>query len=75
MAWRRFDDIPGDAQIPWLIGVGRNALRNAPRKQRRINLLEARLRPIDSDAPAEDYVIADEGPLRSVRSARTNTRY
>lgn len=65
IAWRRLDDIPSDAQIPWLIGVARNVLRNAVRKQRRQSILEARLRPSQPDAPAEEYVIADE----SVRAA------
>ena len=60
VAWRRLDDIPADAQIPWLIGVARNVLRNATRKQRRLSLLESRLRPRETDAAAEDYVIADE---------------
>jgi RNA polymerase sigma-70 factor (ECF subfamily) len=59
IAWRRFDDIPSDAQIPWLIGVARNVLRNAVRKQRRISTLESHLRPASPDAAAEDYVIAD----------------
>ena len=39
IAWRRFEDIPADAAIPWLYGVARNVLRN-PRRgvQRRAAL-------------------------------------
>lgn len=68
IAWRRFDEIPGDAQVPWLIGVARNVLRNAVRKQHRTSILEARWRGPQSDASAEDYFIADE----SVRIALTS---
>lgn len=67
VAWRRYDDIPSDAQIPWLIGVARNVLRNAVRKQQRTSILEARWRRPITDSSAEDNFIADE----SVRVALT----
>ena len=35
IAWRRFDDIPADAAIPWLYGVARNVVRNHRRGERR----------------------------------------
>jgi RNA polymerase sigma-70 factor (ECF subfamily) len=35
IAWRRFDDIPADAAIPWLFGVARNVARNHRRGERR----------------------------------------
>jgi RNA polymerase sigma-70 factor (ECF subfamily) len=35
IAWRRFDDIPADAAIPWLYGVARNVARNHQRGARR----------------------------------------
>ncbi|MGH9021337.1 MAG: RNA polymerase sigma factor [Acidimicrobiales bacterium] len=60
ITWRRFDDVPADAQIPWMIGVARNVLRNAQRKGRRVAEVEGRARPSGATAPAEDQVIADE---------------
>jgi RNA polymerase sigma-70 factor (ECF subfamily) len=74
VAWRRLDDIPAGAEIPWLIGVARNVLRNALRKQRRISLLQARLRPAAPDAAAEDYVIADEGVREALNSLNEDDR-
>ena len=74
IAWRRFDDIPSDAQIPWLIGVARNVLRNAVRKQRRISTLESRLRPAPPDAAAEDYVIADQSIREALGSLSDDDR-
>ena len=65
IAWRRLDDIPVDAEIPWLIGVARNVLRNAHRKFRR-QAEAVSLTPLARhESSAEDNVIADEG----VRSA------
>ena len=74
IAWRRFDDIPSDAQIPWLIGVARNVLRNAVRKQRRISTLESHLRPAPPDAAAEDYVIADQSVREALGSLSDDDR-
>jgi RNA polymerase sigma-70 factor (ECF subfamily) len=74
IAWRRFDDIPSDAQIPWLIGVARNVLRNAVRKQRRISTLESHLRPASPDAAAEDYVIADQSIREALSSLSDDDR-
>ena len=74
VAWRRLDDIPADAQIPWLIGVARNVRRNAVRKQRRITQLEAQMRPAPPDAAAEEYVVADEGVREALRSLSEDDR-
>jgi RNA polymerase sigma-70 factor (ECF subfamily) len=41
-AWRRLDEIPRRAVLPWLYGVARRTLANAHRSnRRRLNLLEA----------------------------------
>lgn len=62
--WRRFDDVPADAEIAWSIGVARNVLRNAQRSARRANAHTPR--PVAVlDPSAEDRVVADE----SVRAA------
>jgi RNA polymerase sigma-70 factor (ECF subfamily) len=53
VAWRRFDDVPADAALPWLYGVARNCLANAERGVRRRARLAARLtaEPAADDAP------------------------
>jgi RNA polymerase sigma-70 factor, ECF subfamily len=61
VTWRRLDDVPEDAAVPWMIGVARNVLRNAQRKVRRRTDLEGRVRPPGDSSPAEEQVIADEG--------------
>jgi RNA polymerase sigma-70 factor (ECF subfamily) len=53
IAWRRFDDIPADAAIPWLYGVARNVARNHARGERRRAALQ-RIAPRDLVAPAPD---------------------
>jgi RNA polymerase sigma factor (sigma-70 family) len=42
IAWRRIDDVPGDA-VPWLFAVAGNVLRNTRRAERRRARLLARL--------------------------------
>lgn len=65
VVWRRIDDVPREAELPWMIGVARNVLRNARRRQHRRSAFESTLVPRPSDPSAEDYVIADT----SVREA------
>jgi RNA polymerase sigma-70 factor (ECF subfamily) len=65
IAWRRRNDIPAGAELPWMIGVARNVLRNARRSRMRRSNLESSLRAQPNDASAEDYVVADA----SVRDA------
>ncbi len=74
VAWRRFDDIPADATIPWMIGVARNVLRNAQRKRRRATAVEDRVRPATSTAAAEDLVIADEGVRQALAALSDDDR-
>jgi len=65
VVWRRLDDVPLDAELPWMLGVARNVLRNARRTKNRRSAFESRLPPPSSDPSAEDHVIADT----SVREA------
>lgn len=59
VVWRRIDSVPEEAELPWMIGVARNVLRNARRSQYRRSSFESTL-PRASDGPsAEDLVIAD----------------
>jgi RNA polymerase sigma-70 factor, ECF subfamily len=51
IAWRRLDDVPAGEPLPWLYGVARNLMRTKRRRDRRQNVLIARLaRP----GPADD---------------------
>ena len=56
--WRRFEDVPADAEVAWSIGVARNVLRNAQRSARRASAHVPRA--VGADASAEDHVVADE---------------
>ena len=63
-AWQRFDDIPLDAQRPWLFGTARNHIRNARRSDRRhLALVDA----IDTD-PTSRVHHADAGDDVGVHS-------
>jgi RNA polymerase sigma-70 factor (ECF subfamily) len=59
IVWRRRADIPAGAELPWMIGVARNVLRNARRSRQRRTSLESSLKVAPTDASAEDYVVAD----------------
>ncbi len=65
VVWRRLDSVPADAELPWMLGVARNVLRNARRSKNRRSAFEATLSPAKNEASAEDSVIADT----SVREA------
>jgi RNA polymerase sigma-70 factor (ECF subfamily) len=65
VVWRRIDSVPADAELPWMLGVARNVLRNARRSKNRRSAFESRLAPTPNDASAEEHVMADE----SVRNA------
>ena len=43
VAWRRFDDIPSDAELPWLYGVARRTLANQRRGELRRTALHDKL--------------------------------
>jgi RNA polymerase sigma-70 factor (ECF subfamily) len=65
VVWRRLDSVPNDAELPWMLGVARNVLRNARRSKNRRSAFEATLHPLRNEASAEDSVIGDS----SVRDA------
>jgi RNA polymerase sigma-70 factor (ECF subfamily) len=65
VVWRRLDSVPADAELPWMLGVARNVLRNARRSKSRRSAFEATLSPASNEASAEEYVVADT----SVRDA------
>jgi RNA polymerase sigma-70 factor (ECF subfamily) len=43
-AWRRRDNVPAAAALPWLLGVARNLISNQQRSERRRSALLSRLR-------------------------------
>jgi RNA polymerase sigma-70 factor, ECF subfamily len=43
VAWRRLDDVPAGAELPWLLGVARRTQANARRSSRRQTALAHRL--------------------------------
>ena len=59
VCWRRLDDVPVDAALPWAYGVARNCLANAQRSGRRQERLAARVAVVDP--PAESVPGPGEG--------------
>lgn len=59
VVWRRLDHVPPDAELPWMLGVARNVLRNARRSKNRRSHYEATLRAPSTDPSAEEHVVAD----------------
>jgi len=60
--WRRLDDVPPDAPLPWAYGVAHRCLANAQRGQRRQLALVRRVateRPAPSVADDSDPVLAE----------------
>jgi RNA polymerase sigma factor (sigma-70 family) len=74
VAWRRIDDIPEGFELPWLIGVARNALNNARRKDHRRRAMQSRLTPVGDTSSAEDQVIADAELSRALSRLKPNDR-
>ena len=57
--WRRLDDVPAGAVLPWSYGVARGCLRNARRSsQRRWKLILRLADEPAAPAPAEDPALA-----------------
>jgi len=58
--WRRLDDVPADAALPWSYGVARGCLRNARRStQRRWKLILRLADQPAAPAPAEDPALGE----------------
>ncbi|MGH8952060.1 MAG: RNA polymerase sigma factor [Acidimicrobiia bacterium] len=55
--WRRLDDVPAEAVLPWTYGVARRALANhrraASRRLRLVERLEAEREPVGGEDPAD----------------------
>jgi RNA polymerase sigma-70 factor (ECF subfamily) len=74
VVWRRIDSVPTDAELPWMLGVARNVLRNARRAKNRRSAVESRLAPAPDDASAEEHVIADESMRHALESLPDDDR-
>jgi RNA polymerase sigma-70 factor (ECF subfamily) len=74
VVWRRIDAVPFDAELPWIIGVARNVLRNARRSQNRRSLFESTLTARASDPSAEDHVIADSNVREALLALNDDDR-
>jgi RNA polymerase sigma factor (sigma-70 family) len=59
IAWRRLDDVPRDAEAPWLFGVARRRLSNARSRETRRDRIAAPIRPKAPSPAAEDVALAD----------------
>ncbi|MCW2544365.1 MAG: Sigma-70, region 4 type 2 [Frankiales bacterium] len=58
--WRRLDDVPAEAALPWSYGVARGCLQNARRSdERRWNLLRRVAAEPDPPPPDEDPELAE----------------
>jgi RNA polymerase sigma-70 factor (ECF subfamily) len=68
VAWRRLDEIPADAELPWCYAVARRCLANAERSARRQRSLIARIGVIDVPraAPAVDANLPDPAVHRAL---------
>lgn len=53
VCWRRFDDVPEGAALPWAYGVARLCLANAERSARRQGRVAAKLAVVDPPAQTE----------------------
>ena len=67
IVWRRLDDVPADAERPWIIGVARNILRNARRSQNRRHAFESSLAP---RSPGDRQMVRDPGDFEPPRYGR-----
>jgi RNA polymerase sigma factor (sigma-70 family) len=67
VAWKRLDDVPRDAALPWLLAVARNTHLNIQRGERRRREREAAeaftLPDAQNDEPHADVSTADENPV------------
>lgn len=62
VAWRRRDDIPGDAELPWLYAVARRVLANYRRRPQEVLVADlGELDAIDEADPAD--IVSDDAAL------------
>jgi RNA polymerase sigma-70 factor, ECF subfamily len=76
VAWRRFADIPEAAELPWLLGVARNRLRETYRSAVRTSALDYELRAWIETAESDvaDGVVERAAVLRALASLSDDDR-
>jgi RNA polymerase sigma-70 factor, ECF subfamily len=76
VAWRRLDDIPADAALPWLYGVARKVLANQHRSQGRRQRLVRRVADAGRAQPREfEPETSDDSPVMdALRRLRSDDR-
>jgi RNA polymerase sigma-70 factor, ECF subfamily len=60
VAWRRLEDIPPDAELPWLFGIARRVLANHRRADGRFDRLVERLTGLEPRMGGEPLVIGPD---------------
>jgi RNA polymerase sigma factor (sigma-70 family) len=74
VAWKRLDDIPQAAELPWLYAVARRQLANARRRGGRRERIGASLRPPAPAPSAEDEAVADVALIDALASLAEGDR-
>jgi RNA polymerase sigma factor (sigma-70 family) len=77
VAWRRLEQIPGEAQLPWLLGVSRNTLLNLHRGERRRRereYREAAMAMAAGSSRSDDHTEAGPGILLLLERLRPADR-
>jgi RNA polymerase sigma-70 factor (ECF subfamily) len=68
-AWRRFDDVPNDHVLPWLLATARRTLANLYRSEQRRRALIERLRTTPPRQPLDHHDIATTSDLATLALA------
>lgn len=69
VCWRRLDEIPGDAALPWAYSVARHCLANAERGQRRQRRTAARLAVVEPPTEVREAPGERDGALHEALAA------
>jgi RNA polymerase sigma-70 factor (ECF subfamily) len=73
VAWRRLDEVPVSAELPWLYKIAYNVIRNSMRKARNDSVAFARLAP--SAEPDHAEAVHDrQAAIAAVRSLSASER-
>lgn len=69
VCWRRLDEVPGDAALPWAYAVARHCLANAERGQRRQRRTAARLAVVEPPTEVREAPGERDGALHEALAA------
>ncbi len=74
VAWRRLDDVPVGAELPWCYGVARNVLANQHRTLRREAALIARLASIPLPPASDPSEVGEPDLSAAMKGLRSEDR-